>query len=283
MQVRLLPPELCRRGRAGNDAGPSTRKPRVRAPPGVLIAGCGGAWPPRRFREPETAGSTPAGQTCCAARGRGAAVPASLMSSRPWVRIPPALLRGGVAQQRKSARLSGGRPPVRVRSSPLSWWPWCNGSIRGCDPRGIGSNPVGRPPCGRRAPASSARCNRVASGCGGSTPPVRTSLLAPPGREREEPHGALTQHTHDGCGRGRLRLAPVVSMGSAHALRVGRGAPALEAEQTSWVQLPPRSTQSRHRLSLARGHPEMCASTRTEAQTRSPVRRARQARRRWSC
>jgi hypothetical protein len=27
-------------------------------------SGCGGAWPPRRFREPEIAGSTPAGQTC---------------------------------------------------------------------------------------------------------------------------------------------------------------------------------------------------------------------------
>jgi hypothetical protein len=27
-------------------------------------SGCGGAWPPRRFREPEIAGSSPAGQTC---------------------------------------------------------------------------------------------------------------------------------------------------------------------------------------------------------------------------
>jgi hypothetical protein len=36
-QVRTLPPEpLCPRGRTGDDAGPSTRKLRVRVPPGVL-------------------------------------------------------------------------------------------------------------------------------------------------------------------------------------------------------------------------------------------------------
>ena len=113
--------EPCRRslarprGRSGDDAGPSTRKLRVRIPPGVLVSsGCGGAWPPRRRREPETAGSNPAGQM----RGRGAAVLASLMSSRPWVRIPPALLRGR-SSDGQSARLSGERLPVRVRSSPL--------------------------------------------------------------------------------------------------------------------------------------------------------------------
>ena len=101
----------------GDDAGPSTRKLRVRVPPGVLVVvWLWGSWPPRRLREPEIAGSTPAGQTL--QRGRGVAVLASLMSSRPWVRIPPALSLGGVAQ-RESARLSGERPPVRVRSSPL--------------------------------------------------------------------------------------------------------------------------------------------------------------------
>ncbi len=56
-------------------------------------------------------------------RGRGGVVLASLMSSRPWVRIPPALPRGRSSDD-QSARLSGERPPVRVRSSPLSWWPW---------------------------------------------------------------------------------------------------------------------------------------------------------------
>ena len=82
----------------------------------------------------------------CPKRGRGVGVLASLMSSRPWVRIPPAPSRsnGGVAQ-RKSTRLSSEPAPVRVRSSPLSWWLWCNGSIRGREPRGAGSNPVGRP------------------------------------------------------------------------------------------------------------------------------------------
>jgi hypothetical protein len=58
-------------------------------------------------------------------RGRGAAVLASLMSSRPWVRIPPARCRGRSSDE-QSARLSGERSPVQVRSSPLRpWWPWC--------------------------------------------------------------------------------------------------------------------------------------------------------------
>src|SRR5207244_2438636 len=91
-QVRALPPELsCPRGRNGDDAGPSTRKLRVRVPPGVfttdrLLAVGELATPPasgagdRRFDscQPDL-------------RGRGEAVLASLMSSRPWVRIPPAL------------------------------------------------------------------------------------------------------------------------------------------------------------------------------------------------
>jgi hypothetical protein len=55
-------------------------------------------------------------------RGGGAAVLASLMSSRRGFESHPRHARradfGGVAQ-RKSARLSGDRPPVRVRSSPL--------------------------------------------------------------------------------------------------------------------------------------------------------------------
>jgi hypothetical protein len=64
-QVRVLPPELASRprGRTGNDAGLSTRKLRVRVPPGVFIW-LWGRRPLRRFREPEIAGSTPAGQTC---------------------------------------------------------------------------------------------------------------------------------------------------------------------------------------------------------------------------
>ena len=79
-----------------------------------------GSWPPRRRREPETAGSSPAGQT--SSRGR--------------------------SSDGQSARLSGERPPVRVRSSPstlAAWWPWCSGSTRGRGPRGAGSSPAGHP------------------------------------------------------------------------------------------------------------------------------------------
>jgi hypothetical protein len=121
-QVRILPPEPCPRGRTGDDAGFSARKLRVRVPPGVLHVWLWGRWPPRRLRAPEIAGSTPAGQTL---RGGGAAVLASLMSSRPWVRIPPARSDGGVAQLRRAlACQARGR---RFESGrPRAWWPWCS-------------------------------------------------------------------------------------------------------------------------------------------------------------
>ena len=77
---------MCPRGRTGDDAGPSTRKLRVRVPPGVYDArwrsGC-----PREPHELEIVGSN-----------------------------PTRAIHGGVAQ-RESARLSGDRPPVRVRSA----------------------------------------------------------------------------------------------------------------------------------------------------------------------
>ena len=109
-----------------------------------MASACRGAWPPRRLWAPEIAGSTPAGQTL---RRRGGAVLASLMSSRSWVRIPPALLHPGDVAQRQEQSLvrretAGSSPVVPVR---LTWWSWCNGSIRGRDPRGSGSNPAGRP------------------------------------------------------------------------------------------------------------------------------------------
>jgi hypothetical protein len=63
-------------------------------------------------------------------RGRGVAVLASLMSSRPWVRIPPALCNGDVAQRPRALgcrpRSAGSSPVV-----PASWWPWCNGKHPG--------------------------------------------------------------------------------------------------------------------------------------------------------
>ena len=55
-------------------------------------------------------------------------------------------LFAGVAQRQEHSVVSregAGSSPV-VRAS-VSWWLWCNGSIRGRDPRGTGSNPVGRP------------------------------------------------------------------------------------------------------------------------------------------
>ncbi len=129
------------------------------------------------------------GSHACAAkqRGRGAAVLASLMSLRPRVRIPPAPLAipdpARLARERSvripPAQLHGGRgvtaaswvviPAVSVRIRPAA------------------------PSRGRRAPASSARCNRAAPGCGGSTPPVRTSRPRPrlaPGRQSRPPPDA---------------------------------------------------------------------------------------------
>ena len=99
-------------GEHGHPAGFGSRRPLVRLQPGRL-------------------------------RGRGVAVLASLMSSRPRVRIPPALL-ADVAQ---TCRALGCPPRGRRFESghPRAWWSWCNGSIRGRDPRGTGSNPVDRP------------------------------------------------------------------------------------------------------------------------------------------
>ncbi len=62
-------------------------------------------------------------------RGGGAVVLASLMSSRPWVQIPPARLQRGRSSDGHSARLSGERPPVRARPPPL--WPSYRGKHSG--------------------------------------------------------------------------------------------------------------------------------------------------------
>jgi hypothetical protein len=75
------------------ERGSIPRSSTFRAPPGPRPGPLAvGERPSRRFWAPEIAGSTPASQT---SRGRGGAVLASLMSSRPWVRIPPALLTCG--------------------------------------------------------------------------------------------------------------------------------------------------------------------------------------------
>src|SRR6266542_6190138 len=106
----------------------SNAPPRLREarPSSHFTSGRRGAWPPRRLWAPETAGSTPAGQTCAvvvawrwgnlpvppdplhwsALRTSASRFLASLMSSRPWVRIPPALLE--TAAPAKPARPLGG-------------------------------------------------------------------------------------------------------------------------------------------------------------------------------
>ena len=99
----------CPRGRTGDDAGPSTRKLRVRAPPGVLCTttGCRGVGHPTGFgRRRSQVRLLPA-----RLRGRGEAVLASLMSSRPWVRIPPALSTGSAG--RRAGRGSDGTRAVQ--------------------------------------------------------------------------------------------------------------------------------------------------------------------------
>ena len=84
----------------GEDAGPSTRKLRVRAPPGVLklIAepvagrprGKGSSPVPHGRGRGSRPGRPPARRGDRDLRGGGVAVLASLMSSRSRVRIPPA-------------------------------------------------------------------------------------------------------------------------------------------------------------------------------------------------
>jgi hypothetical protein len=127
------------------------------------------------------------------------------------------LTLGDVAQRRERSlvrrRAAGSSPVV-----PVSWWPWCSGSIRDCDSRGAGSNPAGHPPCGRRAPASSAGRNPVASRCGGSTPPVRTFRgCSSTGRAPRLQRGRCRFDSD------RLHLASVVSTASTRPL-YGRGA-----------------------------------------------------------
>jgi hypothetical protein len=61
-----------------------------------------------------------------------------------WVRIPPAQFSRGRSstEERSFVRREGaGSIPV----VPASWWPWCSGSTRGCEPRGAGSTPAGHP------------------------------------------------------------------------------------------------------------------------------------------
>jgi hypothetical protein len=73
-----------------------------------------GSWPPRRFREPETAGSIPAGQTFV--RGGEGAFLASLMSSRRGFESRPRY----AAESRRLRRLNFPRlsDPVLHEAAP---------------------------------------------------------------------------------------------------------------------------------------------------------------------
>ena len=124
----------------------------------------------------------------------------------------------GRSSDGQSARLSGERPPVRVRSSPPSWWPWCNGSTRGRDPRGAGSNPAGRPRLRADAEHRRAqpRCNPVASRCGGSTPPVRIP--------RRSPGDVAQLDEHLACNEEDVGSTPTVSTSCLRSVN-GKHAP----------------------------------------------------------
>ncbi len=108
----------------GEPPGSPRPPPLVRFADKTLRAWPWGSGPPRRFREPEIAGSNPACQTCAVEE---LAVLASLMSSRPWVRIPPALLKdrpltGGRGSDGTRAAQSVG-PNVQLASTSLQGRP----------------------------------------------------------------------------------------------------------------------------------------------------------------
>ena len=154
--------QACRRATDGIGKRSEQRAAPIEGSKSLLplsSSGRRGAWLPRRLWAPETAGSTPAGQIArlwllgawgnlplhwSAPRTSASRFLASLMSSRPWVPIPPALLEtaapakparplggiasdaaGGRSSDEQSTRLSGERPPVRIRSSPLHFRGGC--------------------------------------------------------------------------------------------------------------------------------------------------------------
>ncbi len=169
----------------------------------------------------ESAGSSPAAGAFVRPAGRGGVgtPPASGAGDRRFDPCRPDLNGGtrgspvdpslprGRSSVAESARLSGERPPVRARPSPLRGGRGVDGSIRGRDPRGAGSSPAGHPSRGRRASVSSAACKAVASCCGGSTPSVRIrgdEALVQPGVSSRA--GAV--RFSDGARQGGSRFEP---------------------------------------------------------------------------
>ena len=144
-QVRVLPTRFDREkeGARGGTMGSPTFRSQVRVLPTRLIALSG------------------------AARGRGAAVLASLMSSRPWVRIPPAPSTGTV--RRRAGREVTEQGLCRARALTCGWAvkpPGPTGEeVAACQSRRQDCRKVEQP-----APEQKRR-NVSASGCGEPIPP----------------------------------------------------------------------------------------------------------------
>ena len=167
------------------------------------------------------------------------------MSSRPWVRIPPAQLQpGGVAQtgralacQARRRRFESGRPRFSrggrgVTAAPGVVNPAVSVRARPAAPsltasRCPASAGVPRLPPADHADAehlaSSPRCNRDASRCGGSTPPVRIHQTRSHGDVAQPGRAPRLQRGRCRFDSDRLHLASVVSTASTRPL-YGRGA-----------------------------------------------------------
>jgi hypothetical protein len=135
--------------------------------------------PVRRWRRGHALAGVPMGNSWLRSRPDG-----NVSVSGCGEPIPPSTFVWGRSSDEQSARLSGERPPVRVRSSPLRGGRGVDGSTRGCEPRRRRFEP-GRPPSRhadaehRRAQQAvtlspravvvrlhpSASCRRMARGC----------------------------------------------------------------------------------------------------------------------
>ena len=165
-----------------------------------------------RGREPRCVGSNPTGRLQCRRVGSAETEPTRGKSPPSARHIPKA----SPAALGSDTRRVSDPGATRVAEEELRG----TGTF-GASPPGVWSpagyrSPEGRTPrrlrlrrrelsCGRRAPASSARCNRVAPGCGGSTPPVRIGLSA-----RADSAGAEPARGDPRLRRGRsLKASPV--------------------------------------------------------------------------
>lgn len=146
---------------------------------------------------------------------------------------------GGVAQtaralacQARGRRFEPGRPRCGRR---------IEANTPGRDPGDAGSSPAGHPSSGREASESSPACNANASGCGGSTPPVRTSL-----GDEAQPGERLACTEED---RVRLPASPLLRWAAARRVRLGPTSSRPAGTATSHGSVCSRSPGSRQRRS----------------------------------